>query len=205
MKPNRVRLGWTPLALLGAALFPVIAMAPRRAQTRPPHSVDELVAACRASGVAGRALADEACAAVARAFPYYSLWHLWEGPERALRSHRGWSHQYNTVLLLVLRKLGFKAWLVHAARVRGFELPWWLAGHTWVKVEISGYELDACASAEMNRVGAVNFVPLTRELPVRRVTRWGVGLLLVPFVVADVWRAWLTGREVAPWVYGRKG
>lgn len=108
------------------------------------------------------------------------------------------------MLLFVLRELGFKARLVHAARVRGFRTPWWLGGHTWAKVTVGGYELDACASSDTNRAGAVNFVPLTPELPMRPITRWAVGASLVPFVVVEVWRAWLQGRDVAPWVYGRK-
>ncbi|HMS37994.1 MAG TPA: hypothetical protein PKA93_12570, partial [Arachnia sp.] len=159
---------------------------------------------CRESGLTGAALADRAIAAVARAYPTHSLWHLGEPPRRSLAAHRGWSHQYNTVLLLVLRGLGFDARLVHAARVRGFGYPWWLAGHTWVKVTIDGRELDACASREDSRVGEPPFVPLTAELPLRIVTRWAVGAALVPFVIAEVWRAWLGGRPVAPWVYGER-
>ncbi|GAA4904578.1 hypothetical protein GCM10025789_24620 [Tessaracoccus lubricantis] len=204
-RKRRIRLGWSPAAALAAAFLPVVAMSPRRPMVAGPHTVAGLAEQCRATGSTGRALADEAVVAVAHAFPYYSLWHVWETPERALASHRGWSHQYNTVLLLVLRELGFKARLVHAARVRGFQNPWWLRGHTWAKVDVGGYELDACASSAANRVGSVNFIPLTRELPLRRVTRWALGTWMIAFVVLEVWRAWLGGREVAPWVYGRKG
>ena len=88
--------------------------------------------------------------------------------------------------------------------MRGFGYPWWLAGHTWVKVTMDGRELDACASREDSRVGEPPFVPLTAELPLRIVTRWAVGAALVPFVIAEVWRAWLGGRPVAPWVYGER-
>ena len=146
--------------------------------------------------------ANAAVAAVVRAFPRYSLWRLWQSPEASLRDHRGWSHQYNTILLLVLRRLGFEADLVHAARVRGFRRPWWLAGHTWVKVMVDGKRLDACAARPRGRVGEPAFVPVTPELPLRRVTRWGVGAALVPFVVVEVWRAWLGRRPVADWVDG---
>ncbi|MBB1508779.1 hypothetical protein [Tessaracoccus sp. MC1756] len=205
MRKKRLKIGWSPLVALVGALVPVVALAPCRPLASGPHTVAALAQQCRETGATGRALADEAVKAVARAFPYYSLWHLWEPPERALSSHRGWSHQYNTVLLLVLRELGFKTRLVHAAMVRGFQNPWWLRGHTWAKVTVGGYELDACASDETNRVGAVNFVPLTRELPLRRVTRWALGAWMGSFVAIAVWHAWLTGREVAPWVYGRKG
>ena len=45
-------------------------------------------------------------------------------------------------------------------------------------------------------------MPVTPVLPLRKVTRWAVGLALVPFVIGAVWRAWLTGRDVTDWVYG---
>lgn len=206
MSRRLCRLGLAPWLALGAALLPVVALAPKRPVTDQPATIAELAARCRATGATGRELADEASAAVAQAFTHRSLLHLWESPEQALRSHRGWSHQYNTVLLLLLRELGFAARLVHAARVRGFALPWWLQGHTWVKVSLHGHELDACASRDDNRVGAVGFVPLTRELPLRLVTRWAVGGWMIPFVVVEVWWAWLRGRELPPWVYGpRRG
>ena len=78
----------------------------------------------------------------------------------------------------------------------------WLAGHAWVKVVVDGHELDACASTAASRVGHPPFVVLTSELPLRTVTRWATGIALVPFVVVEVWRSWLAGRPVAPWVYG---
>lgn len=199
-----MKLRWTLPLLVGAALAPVWAMAPPPIRTLVPDTVDGLVARCRASGLAGRALADEAIRVVAEAYPAHSLWHLTETPHASLRAHRGWSHQYNTVLAQVLRGVGFHTRLVHAARVRGFGYPWWLAGHSWVKVTVNGRELDACASSADSTVGNPPFIPITSELPLRTVTRWGVGAALVPFVVVEVWRAWLSGQEVAPWVYGEK-
>ena len=192
-----------PVALT-AAVAPVRLFAPRPEPVAGPATVTELIAACRATGSTGRALADAAVPAVARAYPHYSLWHLGESPHASLRGHRGWSHQYNTVLLEVLQGLGFDARLVHAARVRGFRRPWWLAGHAWVKVVVDGHELDACASTAASRVGHPPFVVLTSELPLRTVTRWATGIALVPFVVVEVWRSWLPGRPVAPWVYGAR-
>lgn len=197
-----MKLRWLIPAAAGAALLPVWAMAPPPERVAGPDTVQGLVDECLATGLTGRELADEAVAVVARAYPKHSLWHLTEPPRRSLRAHRGWSHQYNTVLLLVLRGLGFQARMVHAARVRGFGYPWWLSGHSWVKVVIDGRAYDACASQESSLVGRPPFVPLTHELPLRRVTRWAVGAALVPFVVAEVWRAWLTRRPVAGWVYG---
>lgn len=177
---------------------------------KAPHStgsgarVEDLVAKLRATDLAGKSLVDEAIAQVAHAMPYHSAWHLWENPENALRHGRGWAHQCNTVLLLVLRDLGFDAKLVHAARVRGFQFPWFLSGHTWVKVNIDGAWLDACASSSQNRAGEINFVPLTAELPMFVRTRFAVGLALSPFVVVEVWKSWLTGSPLPTWVFGRR-
>ena len=188
-----------------AFVAPVAGKAPRADPARGSQTVSDLVGRCAGLGLSGKPLADAAVGAVAQAFGDHSVWHLWESPERALARGRGWSQQYNTVLLKVLRGLGFDARLVHAARVRGFGHPWWLAGHTWVRVMIDGHEVDACASRLDNVAGRSPFVPLTPVLPVRLSTRWAVALALAPFVVVAVWRAWLTGEPVAPWVYGPRG
>lgn len=192
---------WLALTALGAALVPVWAFAPQEGSSDAPDTFEGLAQACEATGVHGTDLINEAIRQVARAYPKHSLWHLWETPQRSLRLHRGWSHQYNTVLLMVLRRLGFEAKLVHAARVRGFGSPWFLAGHSWVRVQVGQRWLDACASRPTSRVGKPPFLALTPVLPLRKVTRWAVGLALVPFVVVEVWRAWLTGSDVAGWVY----
>lgn len=188
------------LAAAGLALAPVVVRTPVRVDSDSPSTVDGLVTLVRAQGLRGREEIDAAIIAVADAFPRYSLWRLWANPHAALAAHQGWSHQYNTVLLLVVRGLGYEARLVHSARVRGLGGPWWLAGHTWAKVRFGGHWLDACASRRTNRVGDVGFVPLTPELPMRRSTRWAVGAALVPFVVLETWRTLLEGREVAAWV-----
>ena len=187
---------------VAAIVAPVVVKAPAPARRSGPTTVAELIGRCEASGAEEEALVNVAIREVADAFPYYSLWHSWERPETALSHGRGWSHQYNTVLLLVLRGLGFQAEAVHAARGRGFKRPGGLAGHTRGKVLVRGRRLDACASRGDNRAGEPGFVPLTAELPLRRVTRWAVGVAVTPFVVTEIWRAWLTGRPVAPWVYG---
>lgn len=196
-----MRKRWFGLAATVLALGPVVASAPPRARNRPAPTLDELVAQCLASGQRGRDLVNEAIQTVAHAFEQHSVWHLWESPKRALAGRRGWSQQYNTVLLELLRRLGFEARLVHAARVRGFGYPWWLSGHAWVKVRLGTQEIDACASRGTNRAGEIGFVPLTIELPVRTVTRWAVSLALTPFIVREVWAAWLNGRSVPAFVY----
>ncbi|NLE96659.1 MAG: arylamine N-acetyltransferase [Propionibacterium sp.] len=185
--------------LIAIAVVPVVRRAPRPRGTGA--TVERIAERLIAGGATGRELADEAIRDVALAVGHHSAWHLWESPRQSLRHGRGWSHQYNTALMLVLRELGFDAKLVHAARVRGFGHPWFMSGHTWVKVRIDGYWLDACASSMSNRVGSVGFVPLTEELPLYRRTRWAIGLALSPFVVDAVWRAWLSGDEMPAWVY----
>lgn len=198
----------TPLAITAAvsmvvgAYAVVAAAAPRR--DNAGTTVEELTRRLQGRGLEGRELVDAATRAVAEAIPYHSAWHLWEKPETSLERRAGWSHQYNTVLLLVLRSLGFDVRLVHAARVRGFGFPWFLSGHTWVKVFVDDRWLDACASSANNRAGEVNFVPLTEELPVYVRTRWAVALALSPFVVARVWGALLTGKRVPQWVYSER-
>ena len=186
------------------AMAGMVAGAPRRVARDHVPTVSGLVTQLQQSDLVGRQLADAAVVAVGREFPYHSVWHLWESPTTALANGRGWSHQYNTVLLEVLRGLGFEARGVHAARVRGWGNPWFFASHNWVKVKIDGRWLDACASRSWNRVGQVGFTPVTDELDYRSSTPYTVGLTLLPFVVIGVWRAWLTGRPVSPWIYRRR-
>ena len=197
---RKVMLGLA--GVLGAAVGAVVAFAPR--STGTGATVESLVDELSSRGIEGKELVDDAIRAVAEAVPQHSAWHLWESPTTSLRHGRGRSPQYNTVLLLVLRGLGFDVRLVHAARVRGFARPWFLSGHTWVKVHVDGRWLDACASSASNKAGEINFVPLTEELPVFIRTRWALGLALTPFVVAIVWWAWLTGKPVPTWVYGER-
>ena len=189
---------------LAALVAPVVVAAPASVKPDRDRGLAELVAELQATGLVGRELADAAIAKVAGEFTHESSWHLWETPEVALRQGRGWSHQYNTVLLLVLRQLGFRAKLVHAARVRGWGNPWWHVGHAWVKVVIDGRTHDACASRVGNRLDDIGFTPVTVELPMRKVSRWAVGLCMAPFVVATVWRAWLTGRPVPQWLHRKR-
>lgn len=180
---------------------PVAIAAPASTRPQRGRTIEDLVDELRGTGLQGRELVDSAIEKVASEFSHESAWHLWETPRMALRQGRGWSHQYNTVLLLVLRQLGFRAKLVHAARVRGWGNPWWHVGHAWVKVVIDGRTHDACASRTQNRLDEIGFTPVTVELPMRKVSRWAVGLSLSPFLAATVWRSWLTGRPVPHWVY----
>lgn len=200
-----MRIKLTDLAVLaGVAVAGGIAGAPRPGRSGPDRSLGGILARLRSSGLEGRELADAAIAAVNEGFPQHSVWHLWESPETALANGRGWSHQYNAILAQVLRALGFEVRRVHAARVRGWRHPWFYSSHSWVKVNLEGRWLDACASRSTNRLGEVGFVPVSEELAYRRSTPYTVGLGLIPFITFGVWRAWLTGRDVAPWIYRRR-
>lgn len=193
---------WVLLPAAAVAGAAIGAPAPAR---RHGSTIGDIAERLRAGGADGRELVDAAMAEVCAAFPYDSVWHLWETPAKALASGRGWSHQYNTILLRVLRLLGFEARLVHAARVRGWRRPWFFTSHTWVKVRLDGRWVDACASRTGNHVGDIGFVPVSDELPYRGSTRYTVPLALAPFVVAAVWRARLGGRDVPDWVYHPRG
>lgn len=190
----------TPLALLAVAAGAAIIASPR-AQTEPGPTVDELVQQAGGAAVQSRDLIDEAIRLTASAYTHYSAWHLWEGVAASLRHRRGWSHQYNAALAAVLEGLGFRTRMVHTAWVQGADHPWWHNGHTWVKVLVDGRWLDACASRSTNRVGELPVTPGSEELPYHPRTRMAVTLSLTPFVVAGVWRAWLTRRPVPGWIY----
>lgn len=188
----------------GLAVAGVVRRAPAPVARDRTVTVDVLVEELRGSGLSGRELADAAIEAVSKEFPYHSVWHLWEAPERALSHGRGWSHQYNRVLASVLEHLGFETRLVHAARVQGWRHPWFFSSHMWVKVGVERRWLDACASRATNTLGNVGFTPVSEELPLRTTTHWTVALGLAPAVVGGVWRAWLTRQSVPPWIYRRR-
>lgn len=185
-----------------AAVVPVVAGAP---QPEPvagaARTVDELARRARATGLTGADLVNHAITAVHDSYSHFSAWHLWEGAEDSLRHGRGRSVQYNVILARVLGELGFAVRLVHAARVRRGAQPWWAAGHTWVEVQDQGRWRDADASAAGNRLGEVDFEPLTQVRPLGRLTGLNTALGLVPFVTAQVWRQWLLREPTPGWLY----
>lgn len=188
-------------AALAAFFAPAVLTAPRPARSTPGRDVEEIAASCRATGLRGWELVDEATRQVHEAFDHTSLWHLWEGSQVALANGRGWAAQYNGALMLVLRRLGIDARVVHAARVRGLgNNPWWQAGHSWLQVTVDGRTRDVCASRAENRAGQVQFVPVTPVRPMNRWTRALVSLSLSPVVAVQAWKQ-LAGAPVAPWLY----
>lgn len=200
-----MRIRFRDLAVIaGVAVGAAAAAAPAPASGLPRRSVADLVDELRDADAHGADLVDAAISTVCAAFPEHSVWHLWESPRTALANGRGWSQQYNTVLAEVLEALGFDVRLVHAARVQGWRNPWFFVSHTWVKVNIDGSWLDACASTSSNQLGQVGFFPVSDELPVRASTRFTVAAALVPFVTFAVWRAKVTGEPIPSWVHRRR-
>lgn len=193
------------LALLaGAAVVAPVVIGsprPRRAAAGEASTLDELVAEARQTGLSGWGLVDHLTQAVHQRYQHASVWHLWEPPATSFRNGRGCSNQYNSALASVLRRCGFEARLVHAARVRMDRAPWWNSGHTWVRVRHEGRERDVCAAKASNRAGSVGFVPMTYVRPFRTITYVDTTLGLAPFVVTSVWRSWLNREPVQRWVY----
>ena len=193
-----------PLVLAGvaAAITPVILAAPGpEPAQRSMHTVDDVVAACRASGKTGWDLVNEATGLVYRMYTHYSCWHLWLSPAASLEAGHGHSGQYNMVLGQILEQLGFQVRPVHAARVRLEHHPWYHTGHSWLRVIHQGKELDVCASRPGNTAGSVAFVPVTEVLNRTRLNSIDTTVALAPIVIATVWKSWVTGAGIPSWMY----
>ena len=184
---------------LGSTL-PVVARAPRGSGDGVTTAA--LADSCRATGLSGWDLVDAATAAVHRSLDHESSWHLWYTPEASLRHGQGRDTQYNVALADVLRRLGLRVEVVHAAWVRGLgPQPWFQRGHLWLRVTIDGHTRDVSASRAGNRAGHVPFVALSEVQRARPWTPWLVALSLSPFVVREVWASTLLRREPAAWLY----
>lgn len=198
---------WLAPAVLGgaaAAALPVLAAVPA-AQVRRPDGVDTLddaVAACRASGLTGWDLVEHARRLVHRKYAQYTIVTLWESPASSFRHSRGYSSQYNGALAAILVALGFEVQRVWATRVRsaGLPEPWWRTSHSWVRVTHAGRTKDACAYDADAPVGQVSFVPLTEVRPFGPATRRNTRIGMTPFIYARAWRALLTRRPLPRWI-----
>lgn len=190
-------------AIVSAATLPVVLRAPRTEPIAPDGvtTIDETIAAARASGLDGWALVDHATQIVHRKYSHYSCYHWWESPEQSFTRSRGQANQYNTVLAKVLKGLGFHVRTVHAARVRLQRSPWWHSGHTWLEVTIDGRTRDVCASRAENRAGDVRFIPVTAVRPFRGLTYVDTTVGLAPIVTVLVWKALLKRDELPRWMY----
>ncbi len=203
------RKGWLAAGagLVAVAVAPVLARAPEPALSLPRdvRDLDEAMDDCLDSRLDGWELVDYATALVNQKFTRYSLWHLWEGSSRAFRNSRGCALQYNLALGRLLAGLGYHVQVVHAARVRfdseGVRQPWWLAGHTWLRVTHAGRTLDVCAALAGQRAGQVRFAVISDVRPVHPWTGFNIRLILAIPVTWQVWKAWLTGGQVPSWIY----
>jgi hypothetical protein len=164
-------------------------------------TIDDAIAACRASGLSGWALVTFAQNLVRRKFAIYTIRNVWDSPARAFEHGMGYCSQYNLALKQILDGLGFQTRAVFCPRVRSLADDRWAMGHTWLRVTIDGEERDVCAGQLENRPGHNRFMPLLPVLPapgpVLFLTHLGV-ILLSGFVE---WRATLTGRPAPYWTY----
>lgn len=193
---------WIPVAAAAIAVAPVVARTPKP-QIATPEGVrilDDAVAVCRDSGLAGWDLVEFAQQLVHRKFTRYSILSVWESPGWAFKNSRGYCNQYNTALWWLLRELGFDAERVFATRVRQDINPWWRMGHTWVRVTIDGLTLDVCASMLDNRPGRVQFIPVTDVQPFRRLTYLNTTNGMILFTIGSVWRSLLTRQPLPRWM-----
>ena len=182
------------------AVSPVVAGAPRGRLAGT--GIDTLVSQCRATGLSGWALVDDATARLHASLTHESSWHLWYTPEASVRHGQGRDTQYNLALARVLRGLGFDVRVVHAALVRGLgQPPWFQRGHLWLQVTHDGHTRDVCAGHGDNRAGHVPFVAVSEVQVARPWTPWVVAAGLAPFVVDEVWRSTRQRRSPAEWLY----
>ena len=200
MTTSRGRRALVRAAVVSAVIVPVVMGAPRGHDEGP--DIDTIVSRCRASGLTGWALVDDATARVHGCLRHESSWHLWYGPEAALRHGQGRDTQYNVALARALRRLGFDVRIVHAALVRGLGTPpWFLRGHLWLQVTHDGHTRDVCAGHAGNRAGHVPFVAVSEVQVARGWTPWVVAVGLAPFVVDEVWRTIIRRRRPREWLY----
>jgi hypothetical protein len=164
-------------------------------------TIEEAIAAGRATGLAGWALVAYAQRLVRRKFTVYSTRNVWDTPERAFECGMGYCTQYNLALKQILDGLGFKTRAVFCLKVRDLADERWTMGHTWLRVTIDGQQRDVCAGELQNWPGRNQFAPLWPVLPAARsvlfLTHLGV-ILLNGFVE---WKATLTGRPAPYWTY----
>jgi transglutaminase-like putative cysteine protease len=155
---------------------------------------------CRRSGAAGWDLVDQASRLVHDRFTTHSVLHAWEQPETAFRRRRGYCTQYNGALAQILRRLGFDAWMVYAARVRFDDDAEWTLGHTWVRVRLDGDVRDVCARSASNRPGFAGFICLGRVRRFGLVSGAASGAGTAAVAFAAVLLARFRGQQRPRWV-----
>lgn len=136
-------------------------------------TLNDAVAACRASGKSGWALVAYAQQLTARKFEYSRRNH-WDSPARAFERGLGYCQQQALALKQIYDHLGICSWLVYARQVRvpskvvhGIAEPPGVGGHAWLQVQIGEEIRDVCPGSANNTPGRIHFQPLT---PVRRLS-----------------------------------
>ncbi len=176
-----------PLTSLGARLLPDAG--PKSVEGI--KSIDEAVAAGKATGLEGAELAAWAQGIAARRFEY-SRRNPWDSPARCFERGYGYCIQQARALELLLTGLGIESRLVQAFRCRfppkaihGEEWPGGLSGHAWLRARIGGLEYDLCPGDAANSPGRVHFEILST---VRPMPRWSVPILHILSVAENARR-----------------
>ena len=156
-------------------------------------TIDDAVAACRASGLVGLELAAYAQSLAARKIKY-SRRNPWDSWARSFERGMGYCIQQGMALKSLLDRLGIEAVPVQSFRcafppaiVHGVPEPAGVSGHLWLRVRVDGKEYDVCPGKETNRPGVVHFAVLS---PVRRVRAWTIPILHVFCAAENVRRDW---------------
>lgn len=193
-------------ALAGLTMGPALKYLINRRPTRlgEVRTLDDALALCRASGLAGWKLVSFAQHLVYDKFSIYSCRNLWDTPSLAFEYGMGYCTQYNLALGQLLSRLGFEVQPVFALRIRSTLRPDWTMGHTWLRVTLDGEMRDVCAGAPDNEPGAVSFIPLTRIHRGNAVTLFLTHLGLIFFAGTLEWKAWLTRQPLPGWMFERR-
>lgn len=175
----------------------------RRKLATPPGiaTIDDAVAASRATGLAGWPLVTFAQVLVYDNFRAYSCRNLWDTPAGAFHRGMGYCTQYNLALKQIFDRLGIASEAVFSLHVRVADRPDWTMGHTWLRVTIDGDERTVCAGRAGNLPGSVHFTPLAPvrrgRLPVLLVAHLG----MILFCGYLEWRSLLTGQPLPAWMF----
>ncbi len=164
-------------------------------------TIDDAVAACRRSGLAGWDLVAFAQRLVARQFGVYSTRNWWDTPARAFEHGMGYCTQYSLALEQVLDRPGFDTQAVHSLKVRVDRRPDWTMGHTWLRMRIADETRDVCAGHEENAPGRVGFTPILPVWPGNRLVFFLTHLGMIPFCGFVEWRALLSGKGDSVWTF----
>jgi hypothetical protein len=157
------------------------------------RTLDDAVAACRASPATGWDLAEEARLLVHRKMCYSRRNHF-DSAAAAFARGEGYCLQQAQALQLLYDRLGIPARLVHALRVwfpaaviHGVAEPAGISGHAWLQVRVGDEERDVCPFDGASRPGQVTFRVLS---PVHDLPGWLAPLMHVACAGENIRRDW---------------